>query len=140
MVGAVLLCFGALAVAAVIINDQEAWADLGVGDCFDFPANDQLFVNVTPRACDEPHDAQVIARFVAARTLDDPWVSQEAGDELLDRCVDLVFGVDLNTNGAPEDILISYISPDSESWRIGERQITCLVESELGLLRDLFRD
>lgn len=139
VIAAVLVVFGVLVVAALAINNQKQWSDLANGDCFDFPEND-TFINVEMRGCDEPHDAQVVARLVVARLLDDPSASIEASDQILLECEEAVLRKDLNFNGAPEDILLNYISPGPPEWQAGERSIVCLIESEVGLLRSLFRN
>ena len=139
VIGAVLIVFGGLVVAALIINDQKRWSDLANGDCFDFPGG-ETFIHVDIRDCDEPHDAQVFARIVVARSLADPADSIEAADEILLQCEEAVLRKDLNFNGSPEDILLNYISPGAPDWDAGERSIVCLIESEVGLLRSLFRN
>ena len=139
VIGAVLVVFGVLVVVALIINDQKRWSDLANGDCFDFPGG-ETFIHVNIRDCDEPHDAQVVARIVVARSLDDPAESFEAADEILLQCEEAVLRKDLNFNGSPEDILLNYISPGAPDWDAGERSIVCLIESEVGLLRSLFRN
>ena len=139
VIGALLVVFGVLVVVAMAINDQRRWSDLTEGDCFDFPEGEEFF-NVEMRDCDEPHDAQVVSRIVVARTIADPTLSIEASDQILLECDEEVLRKDLNFNGSPEDILLNYISPGSPDWRAGERTIVCLIESEVGLLRSLFRD
>lgn len=139
VIGAVLVVFGVLVAVALIINDQKRWSDLANGDCFDFP-DGETFIHVNMRDCDEPHDAQVVARIVVARSLDDPSESFDASDEVLLQCEEAVLRKDLNFNGSPEDILLNFISPGPPDWDAGERSIVCLIESETGLLRSFFRD
>ncbi|MEM8705775.1 MAG: septum formation family protein [Actinomycetota bacterium] len=129
----VLLVIG-VGVVAWMFRDRQAADDLAVGDCFDYPDEELIFF-VTSKGCDEPHDAEVLAIVEVQDVLVRPMESPSTVAAIEDACSAVLETLDLNVNGLPEDAVFSYFFPDDDEWAKGDRRITCLIESENGLLR-----
>ncbi|MEE8347129.1 MAG: hypothetical protein V3S20_07265, partial [Dehalococcoidia bacterium] len=89
---------------------HESLFDLAIGDCFNFPTEDEFTVSIERRACGDSHDAQVI-------DLMDMPDGEFPGDEAI---AEYAF---FNCPEATDD----YLGPTSGSWELGEdREIVCL--------------
>lgn len=118
---AVLVAAAVLAIAAVLsLSNETSWTDLDAGDCIDLAGavddaadEDAASVfSVDTVDCDEPHDAEIVARGELDPDGDRPY---PADDELFDEadraCADLVpASVDTSVYG------IVPIAPDERTW------------------------
>lgn len=103
--------------------------DLAKGDCFDSPTGnvegDVYDVEEVP--CTDRHDNEVFAVV----TLPD---GAFPGDDEIDRtasdkCWELEGQYAMDTWAVPENVDISYLVPSRQTWRFGDREITCLFSS-----------
>ncbi|MFJ7075001.1 DUF4190 domain-containing protein [Streptomyces sp. NPDC098781] len=109
-------------------GDGTAYA-LAKGECFDSPTGnlegDAYDVDVV--SCSGPHDGEVFA----AVTLPD---GDFPGDDEVsrtadDKCFALQDGYAMDTWAVPDDVAVYYFIPSRQSWRFGDREITCLFGS-----------
>jgi hypothetical protein len=99
-------------------------SELQVGDCIESVSEEEV-ITLRGVPCAQPHEAEVYAIFdMPSRT----YPSDEAvGDECAQR---LESYSELAWN-APS-IEIYYLSPDSETWRHGDREVICFAVDEDG--------
>jgi hypothetical protein len=113
------ISFGILLLSVVVAcQEDKSVFDLEVGDCI-VPPESTAFRSIEVERvrtvdCSEPHDAEVVAVFeVEGR----PW--EFPGDEALFREAQ---------QRCPAKCSL-YIYPTRQSWNVGDRMITCIVES-----------
>lgn len=142
---------GALAVGGVAIfagtggfddnttrNDQGEIVEPGglgaftmrVGDCVQVPA-EEMVESMEAVPCAEPHDAQVFAKFDVADAPEygQSRVDDEAGQGCYERwssAIGTVYEEDAELD-------IQLLTPTSESWGEGDREVVCMVVSIDGL-------
>lgn len=98
---------------------------LRVGDCFDNPAGAHTVNSVTAIPCDQPHNAQIYAKFrLTGSDLSYPGpavVSQRA----LSGCNARIGSVDkaMTTSAMTVRILL----PEKTSWTAGQRTVNCMI-------------
>ncbi|MFD0317091.1 DUF4190 domain-containing protein [Streptomyces flavalbus] len=99
---------------------------LDEGDCFDTPSGSLQGVtyDVDTVPCSGEHDGEVFATI----TLPD---GGYPGDDRLtgiadERCYSLMGDYALDSWAVPDDVDVYYLSPTSQSWRLGDREITCV--------------
>jgi hypothetical protein len=96
------------------------------GQCFNAPGDtlEGLAYDVDTVPCSGKHDAEVFA----ATTADgdsfpgDSAVSAEAGD----KCYALMDTYAMDGWAVPDDVDVYYFTPTRQSWREGDREITCM--------------
>ncbi|MCL8018033.1 DUF4190 domain-containing protein [Streptomyces sp. AS02] len=109
-------------------GDGTAYA-LAKGDCFDSPTGnlegDAYDVDELP--CSRAHDGEVFA-VVTLPDGDFPGDDEVTGvaDE---KCYALQDGYAMDTWAVPDDADVYYFIPSEQSWRFGDREITCLFGS-----------
>ncbi|MYR44364.1 DUF4190 domain-containing protein [Streptomyces sp. SID5910] len=99
---------------------------LAQGQCFTTPSGSlqgvTYDVDVVP--CDQEHDGEVFAAF------DLPRGSYPGDDEITrtadDRCYALQDAYAMDRWALPADVDVYYLTPTRQSWRMGDREVTCL--------------
>jgi uncharacterized Tic20 family protein len=97
--------------------------DVAVGDCLkDIPDNNQLVATVQTVACQEPHAGEV---FGVLNMPDGDFPGQAAIDAFADNCSPAL--ANYSPNAITDDsIQLSVIFPTAESWKQGDRAVTCI--------------
>jgi hypothetical protein len=117
---------GLLVVLLFLVKDNHAAADLKVGDCFDIPTSISV-QTVTHHACTEPHTGEVflVADYTGS-SMDTPLTLLLDG--FVGATCDPAFAtyVGKALDDLP-DLSLGYFYPDVDSWKQGERTITCYV-------------
>ncbi|QFR02963.1 DUF4190 domain-containing protein [Streptomyces phaeolivaceus] len=113
------------------------------GECFDSPSGSlegyAYDVDIVP--CDGAHDAEVFADFTmpdGAFPGDDA-VTDAADDE----CYTLLEAYAMDAWALPADVDVYYFTPTRQSWRYGDREVTCMfgnVDPEGSLTGSLRQD
>lgn len=109
-------------------GDGTAYA-LAKGDCFDTPTGDLEgdAYDVDEVSCAGGHDGEVFAVVTL------PGGSFPGDDEIEltadDKCYALQDGYAMDTWAVPDDVDVYYLVPSRQSWRLGDREITCLFGS-----------
>ncbi|MCL7428563.1 DUF4190 domain-containing protein [Streptomyces sp. YS415] len=102
---------------------------LAKGDCFDSPSGslEGATYDVEEVPCAGRHDGEVFAVITlpAGRFPGDDSVTRTAEDE----CYALEAEYAMDPWAVPDDAGVSYLVPTSQSWRFGDREITCLFGS-----------
>ncbi|TXS53281.1 DUF4190 domain-containing protein [Streptomyces sp. uw30] len=102
---------------------------LAKGDCFDSPTGNLEgdAYDVDAVSCSAPHDGEVFAvvTLPGGDYPGDDEVSRTADD----KCYALQDGYAMDTWAVPEDVDVYYFIPSRQSWRFGDREITCLFGS-----------
>ncbi|GAA5019419.1 DUF4190 domain-containing protein [Streptomyces siamensis] len=97
------------------------------GECFDAPggALEGMAYDVDKVPCTGEHDAEVFADFELHDSGGYPGDSSitETADQ---RCYALKDSYAMDTWAVPDDVDVYYFTPTSQSWRLGDREITCL--------------
>ncbi|MET8568459.1 DUF4190 domain-containing protein [Streptomyces sp. NPDC004783] len=99
---------------------------LSPGQCFTTPSGSLQGVtyDVDEVPCDQEHDGEVFAAF------DLPGGAYPGDGEITrsadDRCYGLRDGYAMDRWALPADVDVYYLTPTRESWRAGDREITCL--------------
>ncbi|MER5937744.1 DUF4190 domain-containing protein [Streptomyces sp. NPDC001928] len=102
---------------------------LAKGDCFDSPTGNLEgdAYDVDTVACSAPHDGEVFAVVTL------PGGDYPGDDEISrtadDKCYALQDGYAMDTWAVPDDVDVYYFIPSRQSWRFGDREITCLFGS-----------
>ncbi|MFP5488395.1 MAG: hypothetical protein ACLGHQ_08835 [Acidimicrobiia bacterium] len=131
VVGLVTLVAAAvLALAAVLsLSNQTSWTDLAVGDCFDLAgaiadADGDLaaVMAVDTMACDEPHDAQV----VAIGELNPDGDREYPDDQALFAEVDAACLARVPDRVDPGTYGIVPIGPDERTWQGRSGRFACV--------------
>ncbi|MFF8374664.1 DUF4190 domain-containing protein [Streptomyces sp. NPDC015661] len=79
--------------------------------------------------CDRPHDGEVAGDFKV--TGFDRFPGDDALDDLAaNRCEKVNAGYAMDTWAIPEHVWTYYYQPSKESWRTGDRLVTCVFASE----------
>ncbi|MEU2733254.1 DUF4190 domain-containing protein [Streptomyces griseoviridis] len=117
---------------------------LSVGQCFDAPTGSlQGFAyDVEDVPCEGEHDAEVFALFTV--TGHDSYPGDDRLTEIADtRCYQLRHGYAMDSWAVPAEADVYYLTPTRSSWRIGDREVTCLfgnMEERAGLTGSLRND
>ncbi|MFI6011824.1 DUF4190 domain-containing protein [Streptomyces sp. NPDC051243] len=102
---------------------------LAKGDCFDSPTGnlegDAYDVDEVP--CSGKHDGEVFA-VVTLPDGDFPG-DDEVTDTADEKCYALSDAYAMDTWAVPDDADVYYFIPSAQSWRFGDREITCLFGS-----------
>ncbi|MBC2900720.1 DUF4190 domain-containing protein [Streptomyces cupreus] len=109
-------------------EDGTAYA-LAKGDCFDSPSGslEGATYDVEEVPCAGRHDGEVFAvvTLPGGRFPGDDSVTRTAED----KCYALESEYAMDPWAVPDDAGVSYLVPTSQSWRFGDREITCLFGS-----------
>jgi hypothetical protein len=134
--GAVLSSVGlALWMVAIATGGlSEAWegfkegardtGSLSRGECFDAPGGmEGSFYDLDEVSCATEHDGEVFAvvELPGGRFPGDARVTGTAED----KCHALRSSYAMDAWAVPENVDVYYIVPSAESWRLGDREITC---------------
>lgn len=100
---------------------------VATGECFDTPTGTlegyTADVDVVP--CDGEHDAEVFAGFSLP---DGPYPGDDAVSEAADdRCYARSESYVMDPWAFPADVDVYYFTPTRQSWRYGDREITCML-------------
>ncbi|MEU3251876.1 DUF4190 domain-containing protein [Streptomyces sp. NPDC006997] len=101
---------------------------LDEGDCFDTPSGSLQGVtyDVDTVPCSGEHDGEVFATV----TLPDGDGDYPGDDHVTgvadEKCYSLMGYYALDSWAVPDDVDVYYLAPTSESWRLGDREITCV--------------
>ncbi|UUU24708.1 DUF4190 domain-containing protein [Streptomyces sp. DSM 40750] len=96
------------------------------GECFDTPSGSlegyAYDVDIVP--CDGEHDAEVFANFPMP---DGDYPGDDAVTGVADeKCYARSESYAMDTWALPDDVDVYYFTPTRESWRSGDREITCM--------------
>ncbi|WP_405857222.1 DUF4190 domain-containing protein [Streptomyces sp. NBC_00090] len=103
---------------------------LRTGQCFgDDGKLEEYATDVEIVDCAKPHDGEVTGTFKV--TGHDKWPGESTIDELAEkRCETINSAYALDTWAVPADVWLFYYMPSRESWRLGDRTVTCAFASE----------
>jgi hypothetical protein len=103
---------------------------LRTGQCFiDDGKLEEYTTDVTIVDCDRPHDGEVTGGFKV--TGHDKWPGEDAIETIADkRCETVNASYALDTWAVPQDVWLYYYLPSSQSWRLGDRTVTCAFATE----------
>ncbi|MEU9285279.1 DUF4190 domain-containing protein [Streptomyces sp. NPDC048275] len=107
-------------------NDSNSAFSLEKGECFDAPDGglEGLAYDVDKVPCAGPHDAEVFADFTMSGG------SYPGDSEVVDvadaKCYALKDAYAMDIWAVPEDVDVYYFTPTRTSWRLGDREITCM--------------
>ncbi|WP_328223976.1 MULTISPECIES: DUF4190 domain-containing protein [unclassified Streptomyces] len=113
------------------------------GECFDSPSGslEEYAYDVDIVPCDGEHDAEVFAGFSMP---DGGYPGDDAVTDVADdRCYARSEEYAMDAWALPVDVDIYYFTPTRQSWRYGDREITCMfgnVDAEGSLTGSLRRD
>ncbi|MCX5423371.1 DUF4190 domain-containing protein [Streptomyces sp. NBC_00078] len=114
------------------------------GECFDAPSGslDGLAYDVDRVPCESRHDAEVFAAFKMKGSADYPG-DGKVTDVADAKCYALRYGYAMDAWAVPDDVDVYYLTPTRQSWRLGDRDITCLfgnTDEKAGLTGSLRND
>ena len=118
----------AIAIGALILRPYLSGnvGDMNVGDCFDLPTSaTETIKDVQHHPCTDPHDAEVVfsGKFTSA-TNDYP--TDAAFQQFFtDTCLPAYAAYTGADVFATADMDMGYFTPTADSWKSGERKITC---------------
>ncbi|MFD6922770.1 DUF4190 domain-containing protein [Streptomyces sp. NPDC059944] len=96
------------------------------GECFDAPGDtlEGLAYDVDKVPCVGKHDAEVFASVTVAG---DSFPGDSAvTDQADDKCYALMDAYAMDVWAVPDDVDVYHFTPTSQSWRVGDREITCM--------------
>lgn len=113
------------------------------GDCFDVPGGslEGMTYDVDKVPCAGEHNGEVFATFEMGEG-DYPGDSTIT-DTADDKCYTLQDAYAMDTWAVPDDVDLYYFTPTRQSWRMGDREITCVfgnVDAEASLSGSLRED
>ncbi|MFE9805184.1 DUF4190 domain-containing protein [Streptomyces sp. NPDC005548] len=96
------------------------------GECFDAPGDtlEGLAYDVDKVPCAGKHDAEVFASVTVAG---DSFPGDSAvTDQADDKCYALTDTYAMDVWAVPDDVDVYHFTPTLQSWRVGDREITCM--------------
>ncbi|CAL9461219.1 hypothetical protein SUDANB145_02641 [Streptomyces sp. enrichment culture] len=99
---------------------------LDAGQCFDTPDGSLggVTYDIDEVPCSGAHDGEVFAAFDLA---DGPFPGDESVARTADdKCYALRTGYAMDAWAVPSNVDIYYLTPTRQSWRAGDREVTCL--------------
>lgn len=112
-----------------VANGEGTAYALAKGDCFDTPTGDLEgdAYDVDEVPCAGEHDAEVFAvvTLPGGAFPGDGEIERTADD----KCYALQDGYAMDTWAVPDDVDVYYLVPSRQSWRVGDREITCMFGS-----------
>ncbi|MFD6417115.1 DUF4190 domain-containing protein [Streptomyces sp. NPDC060194] len=112
---------------------RGALADLAAGDCYDPVGrqDDEEVSEVVKRSCAQPHAGEVFAVFPVEGF--DSYPGDEKLDAIgADTCWERQTAFTMDTWAVPAGVEMYYFVPLEESWRLGDRSVTCAMVDERG--------
>jgi hypothetical protein len=107
-------------------NHGSAYS-LTKGECFDSPRGSLVgkAYDVDKVSCSGEHDAEVFAAFkmTGGRAYPGDTKVTDVADS---RCYALRYDYAMDTWAVPDDVDVYYLTPTRESWRLGDRDVTCM--------------
>lgn len=102
------------------------------GECFDVDGKLESYTtDVEIIDCAKPHDGEVVGGFEI--TGFDKWPGDEPLDELAEeRCFEISSDYAMDGWAIPEDVWDYYYIPSRQSWRAGDRAVTCTLAVDGG--------
>ncbi|MET8508587.1 DUF4190 domain-containing protein [Streptomyces sp. NPDC004787] len=109
--------------------EQSAFS-LHKGDCFRIKGKLETYTSdVDTVPCTTPHEGEVTGSFKVVGFTE--WPGEDAIDKLAEgRCDRMNTAYALDTWAVPEEALVYYYIPSRQSWRIGDRTVTCAFATE----------
>ncbi|MFI1353903.1 DUF4190 domain-containing protein [Streptomyces sp. NPDC020898] len=107
-------------------KENNSTFSLAKGDCFDAPDGslEGLAYDVDTVPCSGAHDGEVFASFqLPAGSFPGDDRVTEAADE---KCYALEDSYAMDAWAVPGDVDVYYLTPTSESWRLGDHEVTCV--------------
>ncbi|WP_406442577.1 DUF4190 domain-containing protein [Streptomyces sp. NBC_01613] len=108
-------------------GDKGSAYSLTKGQCFDSPSGSLggVTYDVDKVPCDRQHDAEVFAAFKLTGGVGYPGDGKvtEAADA---RCYALRYDYAMDAWAVPQDVDVYFLTPTRQSWRLGDREVTCL--------------
>ncbi|MFC7792581.1 DUF4190 domain-containing protein [Streptomyces cinereoruber] len=103
---------------------------LRTGQCFsDHGKTKDYTTEVTVVDCARPHDGEVTGGFDV--TGFSTWPGEDAIDAIAEkRCETVNLAYAMDTWAIPEDVWLFYYLPSSQSWKLGDRTVTCALAGE----------
>lgn len=120
----IIIPLAAVALLAAACTEGNVF-DLAVGDCFDDPSNLQEVTDVPIVECSSPHDNEVYLNHTIAEVSVYPGEAQ-MGEMANEVCLDS-FQPFVGRSYQSSDLDFGWLTPTSESWRQGDRVITCFL-------------
>ncbi|RPF35994.1 DUF4190 domain-containing protein [Streptomyces sp. TLI_185] len=125
-------------------RDHGSAYSLTKGECFDAPGGslEGMAYDVDKVPCSGLHDAEVFATFRMTGGADYPGDGRLT-DVADTRCYALRYGYAMDAWSVPDDVDVYYLTPSRQSWRYGDREVTCLfgnTDEKAGLKGSLRND
>ncbi|MFE0640713.1 DUF4190 domain-containing protein [Streptomyces sp. NPDC058877] len=104
--------------------------DLRTGQCFKASGKlEKEATRLTVVDCARPHDGEVTGDFEV--TGFEAWPGEDPVDGMAqDRCETINEAYAMDTWAIPQDVWLYYYMPSKQSWRLGDRKVTCVFASE----------
>lgn len=125
------------------VKENNSTFSLVKGDCFDAPDGslEGLAYDVDTVPCSGAHDGEVFAGFTM------PAGSYPGDDRVTDLADDKCYALEdryaMDAWAVPDDVDVYYLTPTRQSWRLGDREITCVfgnVDTNSSLTGSLRKD
>jgi hypothetical protein len=98
---------------------------LAVGDCFNNPAGASTVTTVTAIPCNQPHNAQIYAKFnLTGSSHSYPGTSKVTKLAATD-CNSRTDSI--NKSAAPSSMTIRLLFPEQAAWQNGRRTVACMI-------------
>lgn len=103
---------------------------LDKGDCFRIKGKLETYTtDVDTVPCTKPHEGEVTGNFKLSGFKE--WPGEDPIDKLAEvRCDRMNTDYALDTWAVPEEALVYYYIPSRQSWRAGDRSVTCAFATE----------
>ncbi|MFJ9901426.1 DUF4190 domain-containing protein [Streptomyces sp. NPDC101152] len=125
-------------------HDNGSAYTLAKGECFDVPGGtiEGLTYHVHKVPCADRHDGEVFADFRMTGYTAYPG-DAEVTDTADTRCYALRHAYAMDAWAVPADVDVYYLTPTRQSWRLGDREVTCVfgnTDAKAGLTGSLRND
>ncbi|WP_063794246.1 DUF4190 domain-containing protein [Streptomyces graminilatus] len=110
-------------------KENNSTFSLAKGDCFDSPDGslEGLTYDVDNVPCSGAHDGEVFAVFKLPAGA---YPGQDRVTEIADdRCYALEDSYAMDAWAVPNDVDVYYLTPTGQTWRLGDREVTCVFGS-----------
>jgi hypothetical protein len=125
-------------------RDNGSAYSLTKGECFNAPNGslEGVAYDVDKVPCAGRHDGEVFAAFKMTGSAGYPGDGKvtDAADA---RCYALRYGYAMDAWAVPDDVDVYYLTPTRQSWKLGDREVTCLfgnTDEKAGLKGSLRND
>lgn len=124
-----------------LVNLPELAADpservkfnVAVGECFNVGTPFRVV------DCNSPHDGEVFASYVIPMSSSEPYPGEEQVTKIAQRQCKQAFEGYVGVRQRFSELSIAFVYPSPESWSIGERKISCVVQLDQGKLTESVR-